>query len=173
MLVGRLKAYIEPFLRDGEDVVAAMAGFRPLSRSMALVALLPLVLGGFAVSTAANWPAWVGGALGGGVGAGVAMWLDQRRARTEHDGKGMSLGLVVTEQRLFILALDTGVFAATVAGIEHEVEVSEITSIETQRMQGSGLKRLGVVLGLPDGTRFAAIPARTERFLEAIGAERS
>ena len=40
------------------------------------------------------------------------MWLDQRRSRREHDGKGMSLGLAVTDQRVLLIEMETGLFAA-------------------------------------------------------------
>lgn len=145
-----------------------MAGFRPISRSTALLALFPLVLLGFAVSTAAGWPAWVGGALGGGAGAGTAAWLDGRRARAEHQGKGMSVGLVVTDRRLFVLRLDVGVFVARVAGVDLEVDRSFITSVEIERMQGSGIKRSGAVVALRDGTVERVIPARTDPFVLAL-----
>lgn len=145
-----------------------MAGFRPISRSLVFVVVFPVVLGSFAISTAAGWPSWVAGGVGGGVGAGLAMWLDQRRARAEHDGKGLAVGLVVTDQRLFVLDLDTGVAFATVAGVHLEADRSSIDSIETERMQGSGLKRLGVVMSLADGTVERLIPARTEQFVAAL-----
>lgn len=168
MLAERLRAHVEPLLRSGEEILTAMAGFRPISRSFALVAIFPFVLGGFAVSTAAGWPAWVGGGLGGGLGAAAAAWLDQRRARNEHGGKTMSVGLVVTDRRLFILELQAGILRASVAGIDLEVERSFIESIETERMQGSGLKRLGVVIVLHDGTVERVIPARTDPFVLAL-----
>lgn len=145
-----------------------MAGFRPLSRTWGLVATFPLVLGGFAVSTAAGLPAWLGGGLGGATGAGLAMVLDQRQARIEH-GKGMSVGLVVTDERLFVLELATGLVAASVVGVDVVADRGEILSVETERMQGSGLKRPGVVLALRDGTEVAVIPAKTDQFLRALG----
>lgn len=168
MLAQRLNDHIEPLLRPGEVIEAAMAGFRPLSRSFALIAVFPAVFAGFAVSTAAGYPSWVGGGVGGGVGAGLAAWLDQRRARSEHGGKGMSVGLVVTSHRLFVLELDTGVMAASVAGVGLEAGRDEITGVETERMQGSGLKRLGVVIALSDGSTERVIPARSEVFLRAL-----
>ena len=146
----------------------AMAGFRPLSRSAALLSVFPLVLGGLAAGTAAGIQAWIGGAIGGGIGAAMASWLDQRRARAEHDGKGLSIGLLVTDQRLLILDLATGLIAATVEDIHLEQELSDLTDIETERMQGSGLKRVGLVLGFRDGTIERVIPARTQPFLEAL-----
>jgi hypothetical protein len=167
MLTDRLIAFVEPLLRADETIAVAMAGFRPLSRSLALVAVFPAVLLGFAVSTAAGWPSWVGGGLGGGVGAGVAAWLDQRRARADH-GKGLSIGLVVTSQRLIVLDLETGLVSATVGGVHLDVERSDIETIETERMQGSGIKRLGAVIVLHDGTVERVIPARTDPFLEAL-----
>lgn len=145
-----------------------MAGFRPLSRTLALFAVFPVVLAGFAVATAAGWPSWVGGGLGGGAGAGLAVWLDQRQARSDHGGKPMSIGLVVTDQRLFVLDLRTGVLLADVEGIHLEVERDFIEHVETERMQGSGLKRMGVVVTLHDGTVERFIPARTDPFLAAL-----
>lgn len=167
MLTDRLIAHVEPMLRVDETVEIAMAGFRPLSRSLALVAVFPAVLLGFAVSAAAGWPSWIGGGLGGGVGAGLAAWLDQRRARADH-GKGMSIGLVVTSRRLFVLDLETGLVNATVGGVHLDVERSDIETIETERMQGSGIKRLGAVIVLRDGTVERVIPARTDPFLRAL-----
>lgn len=171
MLIDRLRASVEPLLVPGEGIRAAMAGFRPVSRSMALVAAFPLVFLGFAAGAAAGWPAWVGGALGAATGAGVAMWLDQRRARAEHGGKGMSIGLVVTTDRLFVLELDTGPISATVADVE-KVAGKPGIEIATEKMQGSGLKRLGVVLTFDDGEVLRVIPARTEHFLQAMAEER-
>lgn len=168
MLADRIETHVTPMLRAGEHVLVAMAGFRPISRSFAFIAVFPFVLGGFAVSTAADWPAWVGGGIGGGAGAGVAMWLDQRRARAEHGGKSLSIGLVVTDTRLFVLDLATGPVFADVAGLHLEAERSSIETIETERMQGSGLKRLGVVISLRDGTVERLIPARTEQFMAAL-----
>lgn len=168
MLNQRLRDHVEPLLRQSESVVAAMAGFRPLSSSAALFAVFPAVLGGFAVSSAAGLPAWVGGGLGGGIGGGLAMWLDQRRARAEHDGKGLSVGLVVTDKRLFVLDLGTGPISARVVGVELEMPLDQIRSVDEEKMQGSGLKRSGVVIGAADGTSFAVIPARLGPFLEAV-----
>jgi hypothetical protein len=167
MLADRLSAHVEPLLRPHETLEVAMAGFRPLSRSLALVAVFPFVLLGLASATAAGWPSWLGGGLGGGLGAAAAAFLDQRRARAEH-GKGMSIGLVVTSDRLFVLDLDTGIMSASVAGVHLETERSFIETIETERMQGSGLKRPGVVIGLRDGTVERVIPARTDPFLQAL-----
>lgn len=168
MLIERIRTQVEPMLRPGETVKVAMAGFRPLTRSAALAAIFPMVLGGLAVSTAAGWPAWVGGGIGGAGGAAVAAWLDQRRARAEHRGRGMSVGLVVTDRRLILLELETGLIGASVAGIGLEAERFEIERLETERMQGSGLKRPGVVVTLRDGTVLRVIPARTDEFLAAL-----
>lgn len=168
MLSARLREYVEPLLRPAETIEVAMAGFRPLSRSLAFFAVFPVVLAGFAVATAADLPAWVGGGLGGGLGAGLAVWLDQRQARVDHGGKPMSIGLVVTSDRLFVLDLRTGLFLADVAGVYLEVERAFIEHVETERMQGSGLKRLGVVLGLRDGSTERFIPARTDPFVTTL-----
>jgi len=168
MLNERLRSHIEPGLRSGESIDVAMAGFRPISKSAALVAVFVFVFGGFAVATAAGLPSWVGGAVGGGSGALAAALLDQRRARKEHQGKGMSVGLVVTTYRLFVLDLDTGLLSAHVAGVAVEAERSAIASVETERMQGSGLKRLGVVISLRDGTVTHVIPARTDPFVRSL-----
>lgn len=170
MLTDRIRAHVEPLLGPDEEIEVAMAGFRPLSRSLALVAVFPLVFGGFAVATASGWPAWVGGGLGGGAGAAVAAWLDQRQARRDHAGKGLSLGLVVTTDRLFVLDLSTGPLMATVETTHLEVERSAIEGIATQKMQGSGLKRPGVVIELADGSVERVIPARTDQFLTALNA---
>jgi hypothetical protein len=164
----RIREFVTPLLDVGEEITAAMAGFRPLSRSLALFAVFPAVFAGFAVSSAAGWPAWVGGGLGGGTGAGLAMWLDQRQARADHDGKGLSVGLVVTDRRLFILDLATGPLAAQPTGVALTTSLDEIASVETVKMQGSGLKRAGAVLDLADGTEVAVIPARHEQFLQAL-----
>lgn len=168
MLTEKLKAFVADRLEEGENIEAAMAGFRPLTRSAALLAIFPMVLAGFAVSAAAGWPAWVGGGLGGGTGAGLAMWLDQRRARTEHDGQSLSLGLVVTDRRLFILDLETGMVAADVAGIHREESRHDLSEVTTEKMQGSGFKRMGAVLHFRDGSVERVIPARTEQFLKAL-----
>jgi hypothetical protein len=168
MLNDRIREHVEPLLRPGETIEQAMAGFRPLSRSLALVVIFPLVVAGFAVSAAAGVPAWVGAGVGGGLGAGLSMWLDQRRARAEHGGKGLSIGLVVTTQRLFVLDLKTGPVLASVAGVDLEAELSDLEHVETQRMQGSGLKRPGVVIRLRDRTVLQVIPARAQQFVAAL-----
>ncbi len=168
MLSQRIRAYIEPRLRPGEEIRVAMAGFRPLSRSAALLATFPLALGGFAVSAASGTPAWVGGTLGAGAGVGLAMWLDQRRARAEHEGRCLSIGLVVTGGRLFILDLSAGLAVASVDHLHLESELGDIAGIETETMQGSGFKRVGAVLRFRDGSVERVIPARTRSFLEAL-----
>lgn len=170
MLKQRLWEFVEPRLRDDERIVVAMAGFRPLTRSAALMAIFAFVLAGFAASTASGMPAWVGGGLGGALGAGTAAWLDHRRARFEHDGKGLGVGLVVTDRRLFILELATGVFTASVSAIDVEQDLADIVEVETQKMQGSGLKRVGAVVRFADGTTERVIPARTDGFLECVRA---
>lgn len=170
MLNQRIRDFAEPLLRRDEQIVVAMAGFRPLTRSAALLSVFPLVLGGLAAGTAAGIQAWIGGAIGGGLGAGMAVWLDQRRARAEHDGKGLSIGLVVTGQRLFILDLTARLIAVSVEDIHLEQELGDLTDIETERMQGSGMKRVGLVLRFRDGTVERVIPARTQPFLEALQA---
>jgi hypothetical protein len=169
MLNQRIRAYAEPLLRSGEEIVVSMVGFRPLSRTLALYAVFPAVIGGFALATATGFPTWVGGGIGGGTGAGLAMWLDQRQARADHDGKGLSIGLVVTDQRLWILDLAAGLVAASVAGVHLESELSAIAEVETERMQGSGLKRLGAVIRLVDGSVERVIPAKAPPFLTALG----
>ena len=171
MLNQRIRDFAEPLLRPDEQIVVAMAGFRPLTRSAALLSVFPLVLGGLAAGTAAGIQAWIGGAIGGGLGAGMAAWLDQRRARAEHDGKGLSIGLVVTGQRLFILDLTARLIAVSVEDIHLEQELGDLTDIETERMQGSGMKRVGLVLRFRDGTVERVIPARTQPFLEALEAD--
>lgn len=171
MLNQRIRDFAEPLLRPDEQIVVAMAGFRPLTRSAALLSVFPLVLGGLAAGTAAGIQAWIGGAIGGGLGAGMAAWLDQRRARAEHDGKGLSIGLVVTGQRLFILDLTARLIAVSVEDIHLEQELGDLTDIETERMQGSGMKRAGLVLRFGDGTVERVIPARTQPFLEALQAD--
>jgi len=169
MLNQRIKEFVAPLLEPGERISSAMVGFRPLTRSAALVAVFPAVFGGFAVGSAAGWPAWLAGGIGGGVGGGLAMWLDQRRARREHDGRGMSVGLAVTDRRLFVVEMDTGVLVARPATVEHVAPLAELGPVETEKMQGSGLKRLGVVLDLPGGTELRVIPARIETFMAAVG----
>lgn len=169
MLTQRIRSAVESMLRPGESVVEAMVGFRPLSRSSALLMVFVTVFLGFAVSSAADIPAWIGGGVGGGVGAGLAMLLDQARARREHGGKGMSVGLVVTTQRFFILELAMGAISATVAGVDSEAELTDIRRVEIERMQGSGLKRPGVVLTFSDGSESSLIPARTKRLIAALG----
>jgi hypothetical protein len=170
MLTDRIAAYIDPELRPGEIIEIAMVGFRPLSRSLALVAVFPFMLGGLAAATASGWPAWLGGALGGALGALVAAWLDQRQARLDHDGKGLSIGLVVTSERFFVLDLSTGIVGASVEGVALSAERTRIEWVDTEKMQGSGLKRAGVVVHLSDGTSERVIPARTEPFLQALSA---
>ena len=80
----------------------------------------------------------------------------------------MSIGLVVTSERLFVLDLATGLVSATVAGVHLDVDRSFIEMIETERMQGSGIKRPGVVIALRDGTVERVIPARVDPFLQAL-----
>ena len=87
----------------------------------------------------------------------------------DHDGKGLSIGLVVTDQRLWILDLAAGLVAASVAGVHLESELSAIAEVETERMQGSGLKRLGAVIRLVDGSVERVIPAKAPPFLTALG----
>lgn len=168
MLTDRISAFVEPRLRSGEEIRLAMTGFRPLSRSAALLAIFPAVLAGFAVSAATGIPSWAGGLLGGGAGVALAIWLDQRRARAEHEGRPLSIGLVVTDRRLFILDLSTGVVAAAVQDVHLVSELDDIAAIETERMQGSALKRAGAVLRFRDGSVERVIPARTGAFLEAL-----
>jgi len=166
----RIREFVEPQLRSGEQIAVAMAGFRPLTRSAALLTIFPLAFLGLASATAAGTSAWIGGALGVLVGAALAAWLDQRRARSEHGGKSLSIGLVVTSHRLLVLDLAAGFAAASVAGIHLDQELGDLTDIETERMQGSGLKRVGLVLGFRDGTVERVIPARTQPFLDALEA---
>ncbi|MEE9299246.1 MAG: hypothetical protein V3V29_09455 [Acidimicrobiia bacterium] len=168
MLNQRIRDFAEPHLHSDEQIVVAMAGFRPLTRSAALLSVFPLVLGGLAAGPAAGINPWIGGAIGGGLGVGMTAWLDQRRARAEHDGKGLSIGLVVTGQRLFILNLAAGLIAASVEDIHLEQELGDLTDVETERMQGSGMKRVGLVLGFRDGTIERVIPARLQPFLDAL-----
>ena len=148
-----------------------MAGFRPLTRSAVLPVVFPLSLGGLAAGTAADISAWIGGAVGAGLGAVIAAWLDQRRARAEHDGKSLSIGLVVTTQRLLILDLAAGLVAASVAGVHLDRELGEITAIEPEKMQGSGLKRIGAVITFRDRTVTRVIPAKTTSFVKALQAD--
>ncbi len=168
MLNNRIRTYVESLLRSGEEIVVSMVGFRPLSRTLALYAVFPAVIGGFALATATGFPTWVGGAIGGGSGAGLAMWLDQRQARADHDGKSLSIGLVVTDQRLWILDLAAGLVAASVAGIHLEAELSAIAEVDAERMQGSGLKRPGAVIRLRDGSVERVIPAKALPFVAAL-----
>ncbi len=167
----RIRDFVEPQLRDGEEITVAMAGFRPLTRSAALIAILPLAFLGLAAGTAAGISAWIGGALAVVAGAGLTAWLDQRRARSEHGGKGLSIGLVVTSHRLFVLDLKAGFVAASIAGIHIDRSLGDLTDIETERMQGSGLKRIGLVLRFRDGTVERVIPARTQPLLDALKAD--
>lgn len=169
MLNDRIRAHVESELRSGESITVTMVGFRPLSRSWALVAIFVSVFAGFAISTAADIPSWIGGGVGGGVGAAAMMLLDQRRARAEHEGKGMSVGLAVTTQRLFLLELDTGIFSASISGPGLVVDRSDIVSLETERMQGSGLKRPGVLIEMRGGRHERVIPARIQPFRRALG----
>ena len=145
-----------------------MAGFRPLTRSAVLLTVFPLFFGGLAAGTAAGISAWIGGAVGAGLGLGVAAWLDQRRARAEHDGKSLSIGLIVTTQRLLVLDIAAGLIAASVEGVHLEQELGDITAIEPEKMQGSGLRRIGAVLRFRDGTALRVIPAKTKLFVEAL-----
>jgi hypothetical protein len=168
MLRRRIYEFTEPLLRPGEQIALTMVGFRPISRSAALMAVFPAVLGGFAVSTAAGIPAWVGGGLGGGVGAGLMAWFDQRRSRAENDGRSLSIGLVVTDRRLLILDLATGVFGASVESLYLEQDLSDISEAETERMQGSGLKRIGAVIRFRDGSIERVIPAKSKPFFDAL-----
>ena len=168
MLSRRIDDFAEELLRPGEEIVLTLVGFRPISRSAALMAVFPSVLGGFAVSTAAGLPAWVGGGLGGGVGAGLMAWFDQRRSRAENEGKCLSVGLVVTDRRLLIFDLATGVFGASVESLYLERDLGDITEVETDRMQGSGLKRIGAVIHFRDGTVERIIPAKSKPFFEAL-----
>lgn len=168
MLSRRIEEFTEELLRPGEQVALAVVGFRPISRTAALMAVFPSVLGGFAVSTAAGLPAWFGGGLGGGVGAGLMAWFDQRRSRAENDGKCLSIGLVVTTRRLLIVDLATGVFGASVESLYLEQDLSDITDVETERMQGSGLKRIGAVIQFRDGTVERVIPAKSKPFFDAL-----
>lgn len=168
MLNKRIREFIEPLLQNGEEIVVAMVGFRPLTRTAALLAVFPAVFGGFAVSTAAGISPWIGGGVGGGVGAGLAAWLDQRRARAEHDGKGLNIGLAVTNRRLLILDLAAGLISASVESLHLERELGDIADVETERMQGSGLKKIGAVIRFRDGTIERVIPAKSKPFMEAI-----
>jgi hypothetical protein len=165
----KMTEFVEPLLGAGETVQVAMHGFRPLSRSMAFLAAFPAVFGGFAIGSAAGWPAWVGGGIGGGVGAGLAMALDQRRARAEHDGRGLAVGLVATERRFMVLEMRTGLVAAEPVGVELEQPLDSIASVGTEKMQGSGLKRAGLVMTFDDGAEVRLIPARVNPMLEALG----
>ena len=168
MLSRRIEEFTEQLLRPGEQIALSVIGFRPISRTAALMAVFPSVLGGFAISVAAGLPAWVGGGLGGGVGAGLMAWFDQRRSRAENDGKCLSIGLVVTNRRLLIVDLATGVFGASVESLYLEQDLSDITEVETERMQGSGLKRIGAVIQFRDGTVERVIPAKSKPFFDAL-----
>jgi hypothetical protein len=171
MLNRKITEYVTPLLEAGEEIVVAMAGFRPITRSAAFVAVFPAVIAGFAVSSATGLPAWVGGGIGGGFGGGLAMWLDQRRAKAEHDGKGLSVGVVVSDRRFFLLELATGLVGAVPTATERVARREEIVSVRSERMQGSGLKRPGVVVALSDGTELVFIPARHGQLLEALGVD--
>lgn len=173
MINRRMAEFVEPFLATGEVVGAAMHGFRPLSRSLAFVAAFPAVLGGFAAASAAGWPAWVGGGVGGGIGAGLAMALDQRRARAEHAGKGLAVGLVATDRRFMVLEMRTGLVVAEPVAVEMDRPLVTVASVATERMQGSGLKRTGLVMQFDDGAETRFIPARLHPMLEALGRDAS
>ena len=170
MLNQRIEAFVTPLLRTNESITLAMVGLRPLTRSAVVVGVFPLVLGGLAAGTAAGISPWLGGAIGGALGAGFGVWLDQRRARAEHGGKSLSIGLVVTNQRLLVLDLATGLFAAKVAGLHLDRKLANIKEVEPEKMQGSGLKRLGAAITFRDGTVIRVIPAKSKTFFEALNA---
>ncbi len=170
MLNQRIQEFTTPLLHADETITVAMAGFRPLSRSAMVLSVFPLFFGGLAAGTAAGISPWLGGAVAAGLGFGMAAWLDQRRARAEHDGKSLSIGLVVTNRRLLILDLVAGLVAASVAGVHLEQKLENIREVEPEKMQGSGLKRIGAVITFRDGSATRVIPAKTKPFLEALQA---
>jgi hypothetical protein len=60
--------------------------------------------------------------------------------------------------------------AASVAGVYRETALSEIAGVETERMQGSGLKRLGAAIQMTDGSVERVIPAKAQPFIDALPA---
>jgi hypothetical protein len=147
MLNRRITEFAAAALDPGEALMTAMVGFRPISRSFVFFAVFPAVLGGFALSSAAGW-----------------------QARLDHDGRGLSIGLAVTDRRLLVIEMRTGLIMAGPVAIERSIGRDEIVGIETATMQGSGLKRPGAAIRLVGGEEVRVLPARIGPFLEALEA---